>query len=53
MNENPDFEQNYYSRTSERMNKIEHISIRLGKSLTSYDQCYFENINYYDLMVSV
>ena len=33
MSENPEFDQNYYSRTSERIYKFGHDSIRLMKWL--------------------
>ena len=52
MNENPDFEQNYYSRTAIGIYKIGHDAIRLTKWLAYYDRSYYESINYYDLMGS-
>ena len=53
MIKNPDFEQNYWSRTSTGSYKIGHDSIRLMKFVCYYDRSYYENINYYDLMASV
>ena len=53
MIKNPDFEQNYWSRTATCIYKIGHHSIRIMKWLCSYDRSYFENINYYDLMASI
>ena len=50
---NPDFEQNYWSRTSTGIYKIGHDSIRLMKFICYYDRSYYENINYYDLMGSI
>ena len=50
---NPDFEQNYWSRTAKGIYKIGHDSIRLMKWICYYDRSYYENINYYDLMASV
>ena len=53
MLENPDFEQNKYSLTSKGIYKIGHDSIRLMKWICYYDQSYYENRNYYDLMASI
>ena len=53
MIKNPDFEQNYWSRTSTGIYKISHDSIRLMKWLCYCDRSCYENINYYDLMGSV
>ena len=53
MLENPDFEQNSWSRTSTGIYKIGHDSIRLMKWICYYDRSYYENINYYDLMGSI
>ena len=50
---NPDFEQNYWSRTATGIYKIGHDSIRLIKWIGYYDRSYYENINYYDLMASI
>ena len=53
MLENPDFEQNYWSRTAKSIYKIGHDSIRLMKWICYYDRSFYENINYYDLMGSL
>ena len=50
---NPNFEQNFWSRTATGIYKIGHDSIRLMKWICYYDRSYHENINYYDLMGSV
>ena len=50
--ENPNFEQNFWSRTAEGIYKIGHDSIRLMKWICYYDRSYYENIRYYDLMGS-
>ena len=49
MIKNPDFEQNYWSRTAKGIYKIGYDSVRLMKFIC-YDRSYYENINYYDLM---
>ena len=53
MLENPNFEQDYHSRTAIDIYEIGQDSIRLMKRLAYYDRSYYENINYYDLMGSV
>ena len=53
MIKNPDFEQNYWSRTARGIYKIGHDSIRLMKWICYYDRSYYENINYFDLMGSI
>ena len=53
MIKNPDFEQNYWSRTATSIYKIGHDSIRLMKWICYYDRSYYENINYFDLMGSI
>ena len=53
MLENPNFEQNYGSRTAKGIYKIGHDSIRLMTWICYYDRSYYENINYYDLMGSI
>ena len=53
MLKNPDFEQDYWSRTAIGIYKIGHDSIRLLKRIFYYDRSYYENINYYYLMGSV
>ena len=50
---NPDFAQDYYSRTAEGIYKIGSDSIRLLKWLAYYDRYYYENINYYDMMGTI
>ena len=50
---NPDYEQNYWSRTATGIYKIGHDSIRLMKWICYYERCYYENINYYDMMASI
>ena len=50
---NPDFEQNYWSRTASGIYRIGHDSIRLMKFICYYDRSYYENINYYDIMGSI
>ena len=53
MLENPDFEQDYYSKTAEGIYKNGHNSIKLMKWLVYSDRSYYENIIYYDLMASI
>ena len=53
MFENPDFEQNYWSRTATGIYKIAHDNIGLMNWICYYDRSYHENIKYYDLMGSV
>ena len=53
MLKNPNFEQNYWSRTSTGIYKIGHDSIRLMEWICYYDKSYYENKNYYDLMASI
>ena len=53
MIENPDFEQNYYSRTAKAIYKIGHDSIRIMKWLAYYDRSFHENIFYFDLLASI
>ena len=50
---NPDFEQNYWSRTAQGVYKVGHDSIRLMKWICYYDRSFYENVNYFDLMASV
>ena len=47
MLENPDFEQNYWSRTAIGIYEKEQDSIRLMKWLAYYDRSLYEKINYY------
>ena len=51
--ENPNFEENYWSRTAQGVYKIGHDGIPLMKFICYYDRSYYENINYYDLMGSI
>ena len=53
MIKNPDFEQNYWSRTAKGIYKMGHDSVRLMKFICYYDRSYYENVNYYDLMGSL
>ena len=53
MLENPDFEQDYWSRTAVGIYKIGHDSIRLMKWLIYYDRSYHDNLKYFDLMGSI
>ena len=53
MIKNPDFEQNYWSRTAIGIFKTGHDSIRLMKWICYYDRSYYENLYYYDLMGSI
>ena len=53
MLENPDFEQNYWSRTATGIYKIGHDSIRLMKWLIYRDRSHHDNMNYFDLMASI
>ena len=53
MLKNSDFEQNYWSKTSQGVYKIGLDSLRLMKWICYYDRSYYENINYYDLMTSI
>ena len=50
---NPDFEQDYWSRTAVGIYKIGHDSIRIMKWICYYDTSYYKNTNYYDLMASI
>ena len=53
MLENPDFKQDYWSRTAIGIYKIGYDSIRKMKWLAFFGTSYHENIIYYDLMGSV
>ena len=52
MNDYPDFEQNYCSKTANKSYRNGHISIRIMKWIAVCDKCY-ENIKYYDLIGTV
>ena len=53
MLKNPNFEQNYWSRTAKGIYKIGHESIRLMKWICYYIRSYYTNINYFDMMASI
>ena len=53
MNENPDFEQDYWSRTAIGIYKTGHDCIRLMKWLIYYDISCYDKIIYFDLMESI
>ena len=53
MLQNPDFEQDYWSRTAEGIYKIRHDSIGLMNWLINYDRSYYDNMNCFDLIGSV
>ena len=53
MLENPNFEQNFWSKTSTGVYRTGHDSIRLREWICYYDRSYYENIKYYDLMASI
>ena len=53
MLENPDFEQNCYSRIAKGIYKIGRDSNRSKKWLTFYDIPYYVSKNYYDLVGSI
>ena len=52
MCDNPDFEQDFYSRTAMGLYKIGHDSIRIMKWLVYLDRSYYENIKEFELMGS-
>ena len=47
MLKDPDFEQDYWSRTAEGIYKIRHDSIRILKWLFYYDRSYYDNVKYF------
>ena len=53
MSENPDFEQDHWSKTAVGIFNVGYDSIRLMKWLIYYDRSYYDNLNCYDLMGSV
>ena len=53
MLQNPDLEQEYWSRTAICIYKNGHHSVRLMNWLAYYDRSNHEKINYYDLMGSI
>ena len=50
--ENPDFEQNFWSRTAIGIYKIGDDSIRIMEWIFYYDRSSLDNMNYFDLMGS-
>ena len=52
MLKNPEFEQDYWSKTATGIYKIGHDSIRLIKWIIYYDRSYYDNLNNFDLMRS-
>ena len=50
MLENLGFEQDYWSRTAEGIDRFGHDSIRLMKWLIYYNRRYYDIMNYIDLM---
>ena len=53
MNQNPEIERNFNSRTAVGVSKIGHDSIIIMNWFAYYDQSYHEIINYYDLMACI
>ena len=53
MLENPDFEQNLFSKTAKGIYKTGHDSNRLMNRLAYNDRSCYLNINYYDSMGSI
>ena len=53
MLENPDFDQEYWSRTATGIHKIGHDSIKIMRWLIYYDISYYVNMNYFHLMGSI
>ena len=49
MLENPNFEQDYWSRTAKGIYKIGHNIIRIMKWLAYYDRSFHEKINCFNL----
>ena len=50
--ENPDFEQDYWSKLAGGIYRRGHDSITLLKCLIYYDRSYYDKKNYYDLLGS-
>ena len=48
MLEKLNFEQDYWSKTTESIYKIAHDSIRLLNRICYYDRSYYESISFYD-----
>ena len=53
MLQNPDFEQNFWSKTAEGICEKGQDSIRLLKRLDYCDRSYHDNLNYFDLLGSI
>ena len=53
MLENPNVEQDCWSRTAKVISKIGHDSIRLLKWLAYYDRSFYEKVRCFDLMGSI
>ena len=53
MNENPDFEQDNYSRTAIGIYKEGHDKNGSKKLFAYYGRSYYEKISYYDSMASI
>ena len=53
MSENPDFEQDHWSRSAEGIYRNGHDSITTMKWLNFYDRSLYDNMNYFDLMGSL
>ena len=53
MLENPDFEQDNWSKTATGTYKIGHDCVRLMKWLIYYDRSYYDSVNYFDLRGSI
>ena len=47
----PEFQQNFSSRTAKDIYRMGHDSVRRMKCRACYDR-YYENLNYFDLMSS-
>ena len=53
MIKNPDFEQDYWSRTARAKYKIGHVAIRTMKWLIYSDRSYYDNMKNFDLIGSI
>ena len=53
MIKNPDFEQDYWSKTATGVYRIVHDSNRIMKWSIHYDRSYFDNMNNFNLMGSI
>ena len=51
--ENPDFEQDYLSKTAQGIYKIGYESFRLMKRVIYHDRSDYDNMKYYDLTESI